>query len=278
MLIHPIRLSTFVFLGLFISKADPDRPVQPPPAAQSQNQPLQQANPAADPMKQATRLANITRDWMNGKLSTPGTSAEMREVSRTNNHGQLMVIYNVFISGAPKDQTYNLAVWPVTAAGPSESSRGLSIAPNGLLICAGRAPGQCVGEKKDDPVDFAFPAAKGEVFRLALVAADGSAKILFAVVPDPIIKKDRGCSLEAIRLLPKFELVLVRAQGFQPNEELQFTSKSEDEPKENQAKADPEGGYTTALLPFVKNKQIGKADIKLKGAACAPSLSFEWGK
>lgn len=236
------------------------------------------AGKATDPTQLAAKMANLTRDWMNGKLSTPGTAAEIHEVARSSDRGQLLVQYNVFVKGAPKDQTYTLMSWPINAAGPLEQTKGLSISADGLVVCAGRTPEQCVGEKIDDPVDFTFSPGQGEVFRMALVSADASAKVFFAVVPDPIIKKNKNCSLEVIRLMPKFELALIRAKGYQPNEDLLFASKSYDESQEKQVKADTDGGYVSALMPFVKDKQSGRTTVKLKGGGCASEISFEWGK
>jgi len=248
------------------------------PAKPQQSSAQETAGKAADPTQQAAKMANLTRDWMSGKLSTPGTTAEVHEVARSTERGQLLVQYNVFVKGAPEDQTYTLMSWPINAARPLEQTKGLSITSDGLVVCAGRTPEQCVGEKKDDPVDFTFSPGQGEVFRMALVSADGSAKVFFAVVPDPIIKTNRGCSLEVVRLMPRFELVLIRAKGYAPKEDLLFASKSYDESHEGQVKADTDGTYVSAMLPFVKGKPSGRTTVKLKGGGCAPELSFEWGK
>jgi hypothetical protein len=232
----------------------------------------------ADPIQLATKMVNTTREWMDGKQSTPGTSVEVREVARSN-EGALQVQYHLFVNGAPKDKTYRIIQWPISAANPSVLMGGLTISEDGLVICAGRTPEQCRDEnKKDDPVEFTFSPAEGEIFRLALISADSSAKIFFAIVPNPIIKKSQSCSLEVIRLTRKFELALIRAKGYLPNEDLVFTSKSYDEIQDKKVKADTDGGYVAALLPFVKNKQSGITTLQLKGGGCAPELSFEWGK
>jgi len=102
--------------------------------------------------------------------------------------------------------------------------------------------------------------------------------VFFAIVPDPIVQKDKGCSLEVIRLTPKFELALILAKGFKPGEELQFASSSYNESQDHKQNADSLGEYSSALLPFVKNKRAGKTNLTLKGASCGPALSFEWGE
>ena len=83
--------------------------------------------------------------------------------------------------------------------------------------------------------------------------------------------------IEAIRSLPKHEQVLVRGKGFQLNEDLEFKSKSYDEEKGGHSKADAQGKYVIGLMPFVKDKKRGTTELKLKGAECAPTLTFEWG-
>jgi hypothetical protein len=168
-----------------------------PPLARSRSQQISPSaqspsSPDDDPMQTAGKIAKISLDWMSGRLSTPGTSAEIREVKRSTSGGQLTVSYHVFVKGVPADQTYTFVTWPINAKGPVEQIRGLTLLPNGMVICAGRKPEQCGDDnRKDDPVDFIFAPAKGEVFRLALVSDDGTAKIFFAIVPDPVMRKGK---------------------------------------------------------------------------------------
>jgi hypothetical protein len=234
---------------------------------------------SADTQQKIAQMVKVTSDWMSGKLSTPGISVETREVTRSNDGGRLMVQYHAFVSGAPKDQTYGLVSWPINSADPVELLKGLSLGVDGIVICAGRTAGQCGDpNKKDDPVELTFYPVRGEVCRIALVSSDNKTKIFFAVVPDPIINTAGNCSVEAIRMLPNFEMALVRAKGFQPNEDLTYASNSEGEVIDKKIKADSEGGYVTVLLPAVINHQNGTVTAKITGAGCAPEISFKWGK
>jgi hypothetical protein len=235
------------------------------------------ARQSADPFKEPAAITKMTTDWMSGKLSSAGVSVEIKEVDRSTDGGQLKVQYHVFVKGAPKDLLYTFSAWPINAVGPVEQMKGLSLMPDGLVVCAGRLPGQC-GQKEqpDDPVEFTFAPGQGEVFRLALTSADGKWKAFFAMVPDPILKTDKSCSVEVIRLTPKFELTLVRGKGFQPGEDLTFTAKSYDESHVNKVKADSNGEYVSALLPAVKKHANGTTALQLKSASCAPDLSFQW--
>ena len=237
------------------------------------------ARQSADPFKDPAAVARTTGDWINGKLSSAGVSVEVKEMERSTDGGKLKVQYQVFVKGAPKDQTYVFSAWPINAPEPVEQMQGLSLMPDGLVVCAGRLPGQC-GEKSqpDDPVNFTFAPGQGEVFRLGLISADRKWKAFFAIVPDPIIKSDKSCSVEVIRLTPKFELTLVRGKGFQPSEDLTFSTKSYDETHVNKVKADANGEYQTALLPVVKKHADGTTALQMKGAACTPEISFAWAK
>src|SRR5260370_39714250 len=130
------------------------------------------------------KLLTITLDWSRGTASTPGTSVDLREVLRTTDQGKLMVQYHVFVKGAPQNQLYTSFQWPVTDQAPSESTAGLTLAQDGLVLCAGRTPDQCRSPTgKDDPVEFTFVPERGETFRLALVSPDQKTKEFFAVVP-----------------------------------------------------------------------------------------------
>jgi hypothetical protein len=216
-------------------------------------------------------------------MSTPGMTAQLREIARANVRGKLEVQYHIFVTGAAKDQTYTLVDWPPNAPDPSPSIAGLSVLQDGLVVCAGRATDQCSHpdkpEKKDAPVKLVFYPLDGEVYRLALVSQDQKAKVFFAVIPAPIQSTDNGCTLEAVSLRLKNQLVLIRGKGFQPNESVVFESKSYDQTqtREGPDKVDANGEYQLPMEPFVKGKDRGTTEVKLQGAKCAPVLKFPWG-
>jgi hypothetical protein len=216
-------------------------------------------------------------------MSTPGMSAQLREISRGQVKGKLEVQYHIFVTGAPKDQNYTLVDWPPNYPDPAPSIAGLSILDDGLVVCAGRATDQCSHPdkpgKKDVPVKLVFYPLDGEIYRLALVSQDQRAKIFFAVIPAPIQAIDNGCTLELVSLRLKNELVLIRGKGFQPNESLVFQSKSDDQTqtREDPDKADANGDYQLPMAPFVKGQNRGTTEINLHGAKCDPALTFKWG-
>src|ERR1700738_1513539 len=231
----------------------------------------------------AQRTVTATKRWLAGTMSTPGMAAQLREIARATVKGNLEVQYHIFVTGAPKDQTYTLIDWPPNAPDPSPSIAGLSILDDGLVVCAGRATDQCSHpdkpEKKDAAVKLVFYPLDGEVYRLALVSQDQKAKIFFAVIPAPIQATDNGCTLEVVSLRLKNELVLIRGKGFQPNETVVLQSKSYEQAqtREGLDKADANGEYQLPMEPFIKGKDRGTTEVKLQGANCAPVLTFNWG-
>jgi hypothetical protein len=260
----------------------------PEPQSQSTatGSPATQQNSNPDPLAgnaAAQRTVTATKRWLAGTMTTPGMSAQLREISRANVKGKLEVQYHIFVTGAPKDQTYTLVDWPPNYPDPSPSIAGLSILEDGLVVCAGRATDQCSHpdkpEKKDAPVKLVFYPLDGEIYRLALVSQDQKAKIFFAVIPAPIQATDNGCALEVVSLRLKNELVLIRGKGFQPNESVVLQSKSNEQTQatERPDKAGATGDYQLPMEPFVKSKDRGTTEIKLQGAKCAPVLKFPWG-
>lgn len=239
------------------------------------------AAPPASTEEQGMALAEqqyrLDRAWMQNRVSTPGTSAELRETSRENQNGKLVVRYEMTVHGAPTNKLYQHVDWPINSREPIAAMNGLSIGKNGIVMCAGRTPEQCKGNGPDDPVDFTMAPAKGELYRLALVSADQSVKVTSYVVPDPIVGKSKGCSLEAIRLTPRFELVMLKGAGFAANEDVTFLSESSGEKRDHHVKVDDKGTFDTALLPFVQGKAGGDTSVTVKVAACSPTVNFHWG-
>jgi hypothetical protein len=271
--------------------ATPFPPVRAQSAApNSQPQSTASASPATlpnsnpDPLAgnaAAQRTVTATKRWLAGTMSTPGMSAQLREISRANVKGKLEVQYHIFVTGAPKDPTYTLVDWPPNYPDPAPSIAGLSILDDGLVVCAGRATDQCSHPDKpgktDVPVKLVFYPLDGEIYRLALVSQDQKVKVFLAVIPAPIQATDNGCTLEVVSLRLKNQLVLIRGKGFQPKESVGFESTSYEQTHTLTDQVDANGEYQLPMQPFVAGKSGGTTEIKLSGAKCAPALTFKWG-
>lgn len=243
----------------------------------------QQANRRTATQDSASDLTNqrlnTTNAFLNNKSTRVGVTGELREVGRDSMGGVTMVRYAVLIHGVSPDQLFSIYAWPVTKETAKRVMDGVSTAADGMVICGGRKKDQCgTPDKPDDGVILAFPAAVAEPIRLALIAADKSVTLMLGDVPLPLQAVEKGCSVEAIRLTPKWELVMVRGRGFKPNEPLHWTSDSAGEHLQNELTANAQGEVVSAVLPYVKGKETGTTTVRIAGSACSPQVSFEWGK
>src|ERR1700686_137686 len=85
----------------------------PEPQSQSTStgSPRTQQDSDSDPLAgnaAAQRTVTATKRWLAGTMSTPGMTAQLREIARASVKGKLEVQYHIFVIGAPKDQTYTL--------------------------------------------------------------------------------------------------------------------------------------------------------------------------
>ena len=219
------------------------------------------------------RLVNQVAAWSAepNQLSSPGTKTELREIERHEQNGNLTVSYAIYVTGAPRNQTYALVQVTLASHEPHALLPEVFIARDGL-ICLDAAP-DCV-----QPVSLSTISAKGEPFQGLIISKDAKYSVTVFVVPNPITSSDHGCNLEVIRLTRKFEAALVRGKGFKPNENLKITGDSAGEAVNASTLVDVNGSFNTALMPFVKDKQSGVETLNFKGSACAPAISFKWGE
>jgi hypothetical protein len=83
--------------------------------------------------------------------------------------------------------------------------------------------------------------------------------------------------LEAIIGTPKGELTFIQGTGFGANEEITIDSESYDEKHHDVAKAEADGSYFSAVMPYVLGKKSGKTVWEVKAKNCSPKLTFSWG-
>jgi len=204
--------------------------------------------------------------------STPGTKMELREASRTRIDGRLVVAYEIHVTGAPQDQSYAALDWPVNQPEPRVLAPQAYIAEDGQLCAGVGQSGPC-----KSPMQIRIEPLKGEPLRFMIVTEDQKTRVVTLVIPDPITGTDRGCSLEAIRLQPKFESALIRGKGFKPNEKFKYSSNSAGEVIHETVTINEKGELFLVMLPAVKNKTTGNDRIEFKASNCSPVISFKWG-
>jgi len=221
----------------------------------------------------ADTLVRMHEAW-GPKASTPKATLAIKESGRS---GPVMK-FRLIADGMPNNGVYSLLAWPVTQNAPSAVLTGVTLDGSGLAICAG-APGTCGSpDKPNDPIDLNLQPVPGEPVRLALVSADGMVKVFAKLVPIPLRGEDRGCAVEATLLTPGAELVLITGSGFPPNSDIRLDSESAGERHDGKGKADADGRFVNAILPYRQGVSTGSLNVKLKSSACAPSVKVPWGR
>jgi hypothetical protein len=221
------------------------------------------------------KTAQATIDWDNS--TTKGAKADVLLIKKDQAEGKPVMQYRLKVSGAAKNKLYTLMAWPITMAQPVTMMDGLAIAADGTVGCPPNSNRSCAQRMKGAELKLTYTPGIGEIYRHALISEDHTTRIFFSVVPAPMIEQDKACSLEIVRLSPRFELALIRGKGFTPGEQISFHTQSYQEVHDSQPKVNPQGEFWATLSPFVKGRTMGTTQVVVKSKTCAPSLSFEWG-
>ena len=229
-----------------------------------QNQPATMDKLPAQLNKKVNEIVN----W-GERISTRGAKVEVREAKRGEKDGKLLVTYDFYVTGAPSGQSYVLFQYPITVAEPVVLLPEISFDGTGRL---------CVkkGKECSPPVQISFLPEKAEPFRFLLMSKNGKTSIAALIVPNPIIGTDQGCSVEAVRVTPNFDVALLRGKGFKPGEEPAYESNSAGEQLHGTVNIDKAGEFTLVLFPAVNGKAEGSDTVTIKSALCNPSVSFNW--
>jgi hypothetical protein len=222
-----------------------------------------------------TKTVNATINW--DKSTTPGAKADVQLIKKDQSNGRPLMQYHLKISGAPRNKLYNLIAWPIMVQQPATIMEGLAIAADGTVGCPPNSDRSCAERFKGAELKLTYTPTLGEIYRHALISEDHQTRIFFTIVPAPMIEHDKTCSLEVVRLSPRFELALIRGRGFTPGEQLALHTQSYQEAHDSQAKVDQNGEFWAVLTPFVKGRTLGTTQAAVRGKSCAPTLAFEWG-
>jgi hypothetical protein len=249
-------------------------------APQTKSKPATSAPAPAEPQAPTDELlmektAQATIDW--DKSTTQGAKVDVLLTKKDQVDGKPVIQYHVKVTGAPKNKFYTLMAWPITLATPVTMMDGLVIATDGTVGCPPDSTKSCGQRMKGAELKLTYTPGIGEIYRHALVSEDHSTRVFFSIVPAPMVEHDKTCSLEIVRLSPKFELAVIRGKGFVPGDQLNFHTVSYQEVHDSQPKVNPQGEFWAVLSPYVKGRTMGTTQVTVKGKSCAPALSFEWG-
>jgi hypothetical protein len=248
------------------------QPAKPKPPASAAT-PAQPQRPSDEELM--AKAAQATINW--DKSTSPGVKTEVLLIKKEQANGKPFIQYRLKVSGAPKNKLYNLIAWPIMVAQPATIMEGLAIAADGTVGCPPNSNRSCAQRFKGAELKLTYTPALGEIYRHALISEDHATRVFFSIVPAPMVEHDKACSLEVIRLSPRFELALIRGKGFTPGELISFHTQSYQEVHDSQPKVSPQGEFWATLSPFVKGRTMGTTQVVVKGKSCSPTLSFEWG-
>lgn len=251
-------------------------------AAKQQPKPKSPASAASSAQPQApsdeelmAKTAQATINW--DSATTKGAKVDIQLIKKTQADGKPLMQYRLKVSGAPKNKLYNLTAWPIMVAQPATIMEGLAIAADGTVGCPPNSDRSCAQRFKGAELKLTYTPGIGEIYRHALISEDHTTRIFFSIVPAPMVEQDKACSLEIVRLSPRFELALIRGKGFPPGEQISFHTQSYQEIHDTQPKVNEQGEFWATLSPFVKGRTMGTTEVVVKSKSCAPTLSFEWG-
>jgi hypothetical protein len=226
----------------------------------------------------ATKLMGQQHSWDEAAANS-ATKLIFKEKSRKKTDQGTVITYAVSAPDLPKDRHYSLMGWPLNRE-IAPLRGGITLNAEGSLLCTGKTPADCTPAKTgDDPViDIALQFAKGEPKRFALISDDQKSKALATVVAFPITSKDANCSLEALLGTPDAQVMLITGRGFPPSVGVPISSDSAGEVSTAVWHVNDKGELMSMVLPKVRGKTSGDTTIFLKSPACAPKISFHWGK
>lgn len=267
------NLLYLALLGACLAASGQAKPAQP--AAKTPAAPQQAQENDAAIQAELTQTATATINW--DKSTTPGAKAEVQLIKKDQSNGRPLIQYHLKVSGAPRNKLYNLIAWPIMVPQPATIMEGLAIAADGTVGCPPNSDRSCAERFKGAELKLTYTPTLGEIYRHALISEDHQTRIFFTIVPAPMLERDRSCSLEVVRLSPRFELALIRGRGFAPGEQPQLHTQSYQEAHDSQPKVDSNGEFWAVLTPFVKGRTMGTTEVAARGKSCAPTLAFEWG-
>jgi len=217
------------------------------------------------------KLVRSVSGWGDELNSSAQIKLEAHLMAKQPRNGADYALYDFYLTGAPADQVYTIFQWPLGKPQP-ETVMLAYISDNGRLCM--HAIG-CQGTS-GPYVLLAFLSFPGLPHRIGIVSEDKKYKAVVMVVPDPIVAKDKGCSVEVIRVREDFSLTVLRGKGFQPHDEIKYTSNSEGEVINGTLTADWLGEFSMGFGPGVKGKRTGTDRLSFKAPGCAPTVSYRW--
>jgi hypothetical protein len=119
----------------------------------------------------------------------------------------------------------------------------------------------------------------GQHYEWALFEKESGQVAVAKIIPFPLIAEGiGGCHFSAELMRPDGMFLEITVEGFQTNEELSFTSRSDGEVIQDRIKFPSSGPLKTAYMPGVAGKSSGEATITFAGKECTVFRKLNWGQ
>ncbi len=204
--------------------------------------------------------------WSEEYRTTKGASLSFIKKEDTTINGKSVIIYFISATGLPSDKVYHLWLKSLASANATEIVPETRIDSSGYIM------------KGESRFQLGVQApAKGEAMEFALMTEDKTAGAFGKIIPYPIESKQGPYRMWVELRSKKGDLFVIYSEGFEPNEEVSFTSSSEGEVAKGKIKATDKGRLTTIALPAVVGKESGSATYSLLGKSGEIKVSYTWG-
>ncbi len=199
--------------------------------------------------------------------ATPGIVLTLTELRREPVGGKTDVAFRLTAAGNTSGKP--LRVWHRPRGGAAALVPGVYLAESGKLMSS------AAGTEAEL---HAYGLARGEVYDLAALAADGSVAAYVRRVPFPLEAREGGRRISAELGSANADTWMVQGEGFAPHEELNATLQSGDDVHLDVVTAGPDGTFTRMLFPATQFKRsAGTAGYKVVCSTGTLVLNFRWG-
>ena len=224
-------------------------------------------------------MVNSQVQWDAGLSDSKRPHLEFAKLDRTDG---ALTFFRIFAHGVSEGAPYSLAIWKIGT--PIQNLQVMSspayVNRKGLLMTRKPTADEENIESATEGLEFdvGIQAANGEPIRFALRSKDSKVFAAGTLIPYPIESSDKGCRLSVLLSSPEAEIVLVTADGFAPNTDLEVKGDSAGELKESKHKTDANGHVEFAELPYVVAKEAGVLADTIETPDCSVSVQVPWGK
>ncbi len=195
--------------------------------------------------------------------STPGTSLKLHEVERLSPSGGSMVSYELRSTGFTPGEPVTL--WQKNYFNYRVFS--MVVKRNGIVQFRG-LDGNSIGF---------FDYAKGQAIDFAVVSQDGTKRAHAKVIPFPIEARGTGRTRASGELIAAGgRMFLFTFAGFNPDEEVQVTSRYQGESHDEITQASAQGGFEYPV--YIGGRPRGQATLTAKGRSGTVTIRYNVGR